>query len=311
MSALYYDFESGEAFFRAPEGTVQGEITGKRQYKIEDGRLQYMLESALNIGDDIPQQELSRSADEKMQNIVATIQREQNAVIRNEAAQVLILQGVAGSGKTSIAPHLVAFLLYRFKDTLSSDDVMILSQNKVFGDYISGVLPELGEEQVPGIDVDTIAGRFRTKVTGFETFSQQVTKLLDSVDEAAAQRIRYKATPQFVTDLQEWITAESAEQFTPAPIERHGAELTAAWVAERLAALDSAPVFTRLERVADFAVHRLKTVITRKFAWTAADTTSVRKQVRGMFAHQNAYEMCTAFYQVPEREGLFVLLGRK
>lgn len=83
-----------------------------------------------------------------MKNIVATIQREQNAIIRNETANILILQGVAGSGKTSIALHRVAFLLYRFKDTLSSDNVMILSPNKIFGDYIADVLPELGEEQI-------------------------------------------------------------------------------------------------------------------------------------------------------------------
>lgn len=108
VSSLYYDFESGEAFFDAPEGAVHGEITGERQYKITDGRMQYVLETTLNIGDDILQQELNRSADDKMKSIVATIQREQNAIIRNETAHVLILQGVAGSGKTSIALHRVA-----------------------------------------------------------------------------------------------------------------------------------------------------------------------------------------------------------
>lgn len=311
VAALYYDFESGEASFHAPEGATHGEITGKRQYKIEDGNLRYMLESSLNIGDDILQQELSRSADEKMQNIVATIQREQNAVIRNEAARVLILQGVAGSGKTSIALHRVAFLLYRFKDTLSSQEVMILSPNKVFGDYISSVLPELGEEQVAEIDFDTIAGRFLTKVVDHETFSQQVMKLLEDVDDAAARRIRYKATPEFVTGLQEWIAAESVEQFTPAAIEHRGEELTTAWVAERFAGLAEVPVFTRLERVADFAVHQLKTAISRRAKWTAKDATAVRKQVRAMFPYRDAFQMYRAFYRTPERQDLFVPLGRK
>lgn len=311
VAALYYDFESGAASFHAPEGTAHGEITGKRQYKIEDGNLRYMLESSLNIGDDILQQELSRSADEKMQNIVATIQREQNAVIRNEAARVLILQGVAGSGKTSIALHRVAFLLYRFKDTLSSQEVMILSPNKVFGDYISSVLPELGEEQVAETDFDTIASRFLTKVVDHETFSQQVMKLLDAVDDAAARRIRYKATPEFVTNLQEWIAAESVARFTPAPIEHRGEELTAAWVAERFAGLAEVPVFTRLERVADFAVHQLKTAISRRAKWTAKDATAVRKQVRSMFPYKDAFEMYQAFYRTPERQDYFVPLGRK
>jgi DNA helicase-2/ATP-dependent DNA helicase PcrA len=131
VPSLYYDFETGEAHFQTPRGTTHGKITGKCQYKIQGGHLVYMFDSALNIGDDVLQRELSESADDKMRNIVATIQREQNAVIRNETAPVLILQGMAGSGKTSIALHRVAFLLYRFKDTLSSDNVMILSPNSV------------------------------------------------------------------------------------------------------------------------------------------------------------------------------------
>ncbi len=100
VSGLYYDFETGgAAFFDAPAGAVEGEITGKRQYKIQRGHLEYMFDSSLNIGDDVLQRELGRSTDTKMKNIVATIQREQNAVIRNETAQVLILQGGGGLGK--------------------------------------------------------------------------------------------------------------------------------------------------------------------------------------------------------------------
>lgn len=148
VSSLYYDYdyETGAASFHAPEGVAEGEITGKRQYKIEGGQLQYLLESSINIGDEVLQRELSQSADEKMRNIVATIQREQNAVIRNETADVLILQGVAGSGKTSIALHRLAFLLYRFKDTLSSDNVM--SPNKVFADYSPTCSPSSGRNRL-------------------------------------------------------------------------------------------------------------------------------------------------------------------
>jgi DNA helicase-2/ATP-dependent DNA helicase PcrA len=232
VSSLYYDFESGPASFEAPRGTVDGEITGKRQYKIKDGRLEYLFESALNIGDDILQRELSQSADDKMKNIVATIQREQNAIIRNETARVLILQGVAGSGKTSIALHRVAFLLYRFKDTLSSDNVMILSPNKVFGDYIAGVLPELGEEHIAEIDAETIAHRFLATTTAFETFREQVATLLDSVDDARAERIRYKATPEFVTDLDAWVSVRAPEAFAAAAIEHKNHKLAAVWVAD-------------------------------------------------------------------------------
>ncbi|WP_233157269.1 MULTISPECIES: HelD family protein [Amycolatopsis] len=313
VAGLYYDFEAGEAHFEAPEGTVRGAITGKRQYKISGGHLEYMFDSSLSIGDDVLQRELSRSADDKMRNIVATIQREQNAVIRNETAQVLILQGVAGSGKTSIALHRVAFLLYRFKDTLSSDNVMILSPNKVFGDYIANVLPELGEEQIAEIDFDKIAGRFLAKVTGYETFSEQVVDLLDRVDEAAAERMRYKAMPEFVTRLDEWISSRTREGFTPAEIEQKRHRLSVDWVADTFAELRDLPIFTRLDGVAGRAVHLLKQQVTDRGAkWTAADTGSVRKQVRAMFADKDAFALYKAFYAAhPDRRRLFKPLGRK
>ena len=114
----------------------------KRQFKIKSGKVEYVLESSINIGDDILQRELSSTSDEKMKTIIATIQKEQNQIIRNDKASVLVIQGVAGSGKTSIALHRVAYMLYRYKDWLSADNVAIISPNKVFADYISNVLPE-------------------------------------------------------------------------------------------------------------------------------------------------------------------------
>lgn len=311
VSSLYYDYETGSASFLAPEGVAEGEITGKRQYKIEGGRLQYQLESSINIGDEVLQRELSESADDKMRNIVATIQREQNAVIRNETATVLILQGVAGSGKTSIALHRLAFLLYRFKDTLSSSNVMILSPNKVFADYIADVLPELGEEQVAEIDLDRIAARFLAKVVQHQTFSEQVSGLLDNVDQAAADRMRAKATPEFVEALNEWIAAR-AEDFMPDGILQHSERVTADWVAETYASGHTSPVFTRLDRVADSAIHLMKQrVLDRDGKWSAADSTGVRKQVRAMFPFRDALALYRAFFDEPSRLGQFKMLDRK
>lgn len=312
VSSLYYDFESGPAHFPAPEGTAHGEITGKRQYKISDGRLEFMFESALNIGDDVLQRELSQSTDDRMRNIVATIQREQNAVIRNETAEVLILQGVAGSGKTSIALHRVAFLLYRFKDTLSSDDVMILSPNRIFGDYIANVLPELGEERIAEIDVDGIAARFLGKVTDYQSFSEQVVALLDHPDPDSAERIRFKATPQFVDALDEWVRTRAAEEFASAPIHQRGEQLPAEWVADTFGALGNLPVFTRLERLADAAIGVLKQeAVQRHVKWAAADSTSVRKQVAAMFPYSDPFALYRGFYRDPAREGLYRPLGKR
>lgn len=149
ISSMFYDYELGEAYYSSPAGEVKGDILLKRQYRIRNGRMEFMIESSLTVHDDILQKELSSNTDDKMKNIVATIQREQNRIIRNEDAQALIIQGVAGSGKTSIALHRIAYLLYTFKESLSSKDILIISPNKVFADYISNVLPELGEETVP------------------------------------------------------------------------------------------------------------------------------------------------------------------
>ena len=156
VSSMYYDFELGNASYDAPLGKVEGEITLKRQFKITKSKMDYVLESALSIGDEVLQRELSNTSDQRMKNIVATIQKEQNRIIRNERTDTLIIQGVAGSGKTSIALHRVAYFLYKYREYLSAENVVVISPNKVFADYISNVLPELGEEPIIQLDIEDI-----------------------------------------------------------------------------------------------------------------------------------------------------------
>ena len=183
ISSMFYDYELGEASYATPSGKISGEITLKRQYKIRDGKMEFMIENSVNIHDEVLQQELSKSADDKMKNIVATIQRDQNAVIRNETTPVMIIQGVAGSGKTSIALHRIAFLLYRFRDEIKARDILILSPNKVFSDYISNVLPELGEEHIPETGMEDLANELFDNKVPFQTFFEQVALLLEQHDK--------------------------------------------------------------------------------------------------------------------------------
>ena len=122
---MFYDYESGEATYSSPSGEVHGEISLKRQYRIRKGKMEYMIESSVTVHDDILQKELCSNADDKMKNIVMTIQREQNRIIRNEDMPVLIIQGVAGSGKTSIALHRIAYLLYTQKGTIRKPDTRL------------------------------------------------------------------------------------------------------------------------------------------------------------------------------------------
>ena len=157
VASMFYDFELGPAFYDAPQGHTEGALTLKRQFKITNGEMEYAFDSSQNIQDDILQQELAHTSDEKMKSIISTIQKEQNQIIRDEKAHTMIIQGVAGSGKTSIALHRVAFLLYRFRNTIKAQNVTIISPNKVFGNYIANVLPELGEEPIFEASLEDLA----------------------------------------------------------------------------------------------------------------------------------------------------------
>ena len=216
ISSMFYDYEIGPAGYEAPSGEIRGRLERKRQFRIRDGRMELMLETGVNIVDDVLQDELGRASDDGMKNIVATIQRDQNAIIRNSDAHTLIIQGVAGSGKTSIALHRIAFLLYRFKDTLTSDDILILSPNRVFADYIGNVLPELGEEQVAEIQMETLADEILEGKYRFQTFFEQTELLLAKGDEALRDRIAVKSSRDFLDQIDAYADHLEATSFQAA-----------------------------------------------------------------------------------------------
>ncbi|MEX2475022.1 3'-5' exonuclease [Marinobacter sp.] len=224
IASLFYDYETGPASYTAPEGQVNGDIQLKRQFRIRHGQIELMIDSAVNVVDDVLQDELGRATDDGMKNIVATIQRDQNAIIRNEHAKTLIIQGVAGSGKTSIALHRIAFLLYRFKDTLTSEDILIISPNRVFADYISNVLPELGEETVNEIGMETLAKELLQDQYRFQTFFEQTAELLETNDEEVKRRLRYKASPDFLKQLGRYADEVEKNRFAAEDL----------WIARRL-----------------------------------------------------------------------------
>ena len=149
IASIFYRFMTGEAFYDAPCGRVTGELNLKRQYEIKNGKLEYFFDSDVQIVDEFLRQLLSQNATAKMKAIVETIQHEQDVVIRDMENDLLMVQGVAGSGKTSIALHRAAYLMYQGLQTkLSANNIMIISPNSIFEQYISNVLPELGEDNV-------------------------------------------------------------------------------------------------------------------------------------------------------------------
>jgi len=148
VSSVYYDYGPGPVSYETPAGTVHGEMTLKRQYIIRDGKIRSMFDTGVTIGDELLQEVLGKGSDAAMKSIVATIQQEQNAIIRNERARLLIVQGAAGSGKTSAALQRVAYLLYRYRGVLTADQIVLFSPNPMFNSYVSTVLPELGEQNM-------------------------------------------------------------------------------------------------------------------------------------------------------------------
>ncbi|MFD2330953.1 RNA polymerase recycling motor HelD [Cohnella sp. GCM10020058] len=148
IASMYYDHSPGRAFYDTPGGRVSGTMELKRQYQIRDGRLLNVFDTSLTIGDELLQQALGHGADAQMKSIVATIQKEQNAIIRDDKSRLLIVQGAAGSGKTSAALQRVAYLLYKHRERLKADQIVLFSPNPMFNSYVSTVLPELGEENM-------------------------------------------------------------------------------------------------------------------------------------------------------------------
>ncbi|MDW7645494.1 MAG: 3'-5' exonuclease [Desulfuromonadales bacterium] len=232
IATLFYDFETGPAAYTSLSGEISGEVTLKRQFRIRDGEMEFMLESGLHIVDDVLQQELARASDDGMKNIVATIQRDQNAIIRDDHAQTLIIQGVAGSGKTSIALHRIAFLLYRFKETLTSKDILIISPNRVFADYIANVLPELGEESVAEIGMERLADELLEHKVRFQSYFEQTASLLEKNDEAMKERISSKSSTEFLKKLDEYADHVEATRFTGEDVSLDG-RLVPGWFIEK------------------------------------------------------------------------------
>lgn len=304
VSSIFYDFELGEAWYETPSGRISGEIKLKRQYRIRDGRMEFMIENAVNIQDDLLQKELSKSSDDKMKNIVATIQRAQNAVIRNETSQVMIIQGVAGSGKTSIALHRIAFLLYRFRETIASKDVLIISPNKVFADYISNVLPELGEEQIPEMGMEELAIDVLENKFRFQSFFQQVSFLLEKHDERFIERIRFKSSFEFLGKLNQYLIHIENNFFEPIELRVGRTVVPSPFIQEKFKAYHRIPLLKRFQQVVKDIQHYVRDRTERKL--TGQEKAQIWEAVPRMVKMNNLFDLYKNFYTWMGSPELFV-----
>ena len=306
ISGLFYDYDKGPAEFMTPQGKVHGEITHKLQYKIAKGEMEYFFENDMKIDDDILMKELGTNANARLKSIVATIQKEQNAIIRNENDRILVVQGAAGSGKTSVALHRIAYLLYHKRQELSSDNVMILTPNPIFSDYISQILPELGEDQIVEMSFDEYAKKELEGIARIETAMQQKEYLLsaDAGSDAYKKKqrlIAYKQSQEFMKEMFGFVLGLEEELVDWKNLDFRGVKRSE----EELQQLfyekfPETPVLNRLGEIAEYIIAETETLEGKDMDPIRGDL--LRDKINAMYRTRNVRKLYYEFLQTVSSE---------
>ncbi|MFX3633646.1 MAG: RNA polymerase recycling motor HelD [Candidatus Pristimantibacillus sp.] len=234
VSSLYYDYSPGPASYVTPGGPINGEMTLKRQYVIRQSTIVSMFDTGVTIGDELLQEVLGKQSDSQMKSIVGTIQREQNQIIRNEVARLLVVQGAAGSGKTSAALQRVAYLLYRYRGMLSADQIVLFSPNPMFNSYVATVLPELGEQNMQQTTYQQyVEHRLGQSFALEDPFAQMEYTLGSTEDpnyEARMASIRYKSGASFMNVIDRYVATLGEDGLSFKSIKFRGRTLISAEV---------------------------------------------------------------------------------
>ena len=256
IASIFYDYDLGKAHFQTPAGTASGDIQRKRQIKFKDGAIDYVVESDTTVFDEVLQNELRQQKGGQMSTIISTIQKEQNKVIRDNRSKDMIIQGVAGSGKTSIALHRIAFLLYHFRNRITSDQVMIISPNRTLSRFIAQVLPELGEEPVTEWTIDQF-GQTLSDIADVPSRFQEIELLYLEKDPQLNERVRYLSSKKCVADLKGYL--RKIEAFSPQSILIGDYEYNAEFILRRYKAYEKKSIFQRFQLIAEDIFENLRT----------------------------------------------------
>jgi DNA helicase-2/ATP-dependent DNA helicase PcrA len=217
IASLYYDAEIGKVAYQSPEGQVDGVMTLKRQFKVVGNQIEYFFDNGLKIDDEMLRRMLSQNADLRMRTIITTIQKEQNQAIRDETTQLLIVSGPAGSGKTSIALHRAAYLLYKMRDKIRAEHILIFSPNQIFSEYISNVLPALGEENIMQTTFHEYIKSFLGGKYQLEDRHQQLEYLYTGNQpeeyRIRSKNIRWKSSVEFIRLLDHYVKQLEQREF--------------------------------------------------------------------------------------------------
>ena len=291
VSGLFYDYDKGEASYEAPGGMMEGEILSKWQYKIRNNKMIYEFESDVKIDDDILKQELGNNGDVQLKNIVSTIQKEQNAIIRNTKDKVLAIQGAGGSGKTSVALHRIAYLLYHDRERLKSSNVLILSPNSVFSDYISHVLPELGEEHIQEMSFDLFAYReLKDVVADCEDRYHHIENRMQHLDPESEERYHWKQSGDFVGAVEAFLVLLEDDLMNFKRFEYRGFTKTA----EELVQLfyfkfTEHPLLSRMEAVMEYVLDEYETLARRSIE--EEEKLLIREWFMSMYETMDIYKI--------------------
>ena len=298
VSGLFYDYDKGPGSYEAPAGPIEGEIAAKWQYKVKNGKMVYAFESDTKIDDDILKQELGTNSDVQLKNIVRTIQKEQNAIIRNTHDRILAIQGAAGSGKTSVALHRIAYLLYHDREHLKSSNVLILSPNSVFSDYISHILPELGEENIREMSFDLFAYRELKEIVGdCEDRYDQIERTV--LNPKIQEICREKQSPEFVSKLDGFVLRLEDELMNFRDVEYRGCTLSEKEIIDLFyfKFLD-VPLLSRMHSVAEYFIDQVETLRDRDLS--DEEREEVMECFRSMYETRDCYVLYSRFL---EKEG--------
>lgn len=298
VSGLFYDYDKGSASYEAPSGIFEGEVTSKWQYKIRKGKMLYEFKSDVKIDDEILGAELGSNGEVQLKNIVRTIQKEQNEIIRNTKDKIMVIQGAAGSGKTSVALHRIAYLLYHDRENLKSSNVLILSPNGVFADYISHILPELGEENIREMSFDLFAYRELKDIVG--DCEDRYDQIEHTVLNPKIQDIcREKQSPEFVSKLDGFVLRLEDELMNFRDVEYRGCTLSEKEIIDLFyfKFLD-VPLLSRMHSVAEYFIDQVETLRDRDLS--DEEREEVMECFRSMYETRDCYVLYSRFL---EKEG--------
>lgn len=222
IADLYYEGRLGEAEYNCPAGKIHGEIKLKRQYFFKNGDLQDVMDIDITTNDEMLQPFLSANSDTRLKNIISTIQAEQNKIIRADMWQPLVVQGVAGSGKTTIALHRIAYLIYNYDKNFFPEEFLIIAPNKFFLNYISNVLPDLGVDRVGQSTYEEIAFDVIGSEFEIEEPNNKLARIIDNnksekekkMCEIIIESSKYKSSIRFKNLLDEYLY-EVEKRFVP------------------------------------------------------------------------------------------------